>query len=238
MAYRTGVVGASGYAGAELLRLLAGHPDLTVVAATAGTQAGQPVADLYPSLRPAYPTLTLEALDPGRLDGLDLVFLALPHGESQTLVPDLTGRVAHLVDLGADFRLPAADYQRWYGEPHQAPDLLADFVFGLPELFRDRITPHTAIAAPGCYPTAAALALAPLLATGVGRTRGAGRRTPRRASPGAAAACRTRRCSPKPTRPSPRTGSSTTATPARSNTPSPRCTVRRSRCCSPRTWSP
>ncbi len=167
MAYRTGVVGASGYAGAELLRLLAGHPDLTVAAATAGTHAGAPVTELYPSLAAAYPTLTLDPLDPTTLDGLDVVFLALPHGESQLLVPQLTGRVAHLVDLGADFRLPAADYERWYGQPHQAPDLLTRFVFGLPELFRDRITPDTAIAAPGCYPTAAALALAPLLATGV-----------------------------------------------------------------------
>ncbi|HSO96121.1 MAG TPA: N-acetyl-gamma-glutamyl-phosphate reductase [Acidimicrobiia bacterium] len=167
MAYRAGIVGGSGYTGAELLRLLAGHPDVEVVAATGDRHAGTPVAALYPSLTPAYPDLVLEPLDPAGLDGLDLVFLALPHGESQRLAPDLLGRVAHLVDLGADFRLPAATYEQWYGEPHTAPDLLARFAFGLPELFRSHLTPDTAVAAPGCYPTAAALALAPLLATGL-----------------------------------------------------------------------
>jgi len=105
-------------------------------------------------------------------DDLDLVFLALPHGESQRLVPDLLGRVGHLVDLGADFRLPAASYEQWYGQPHTAPALLARFTFGLPELFRAHLTPGTAVAAPGCYPTAAALALAPLLATGLAEPTG------------------------------------------------------------------
>lgn len=164
MALRAGVVGASGYAGAELLRILAAHPDLELVVATAGTQAGAPVRALYPSLTPAYPDLVLQPLEPETLDGLDVAFLALPHGESQRLVPDLLGRVAHVVDLGADFRLPAATYERWYGEPHTAPELLARFAFGLPELFRDHLTPDVSVAAPGCYPTAAALALAPLLA--------------------------------------------------------------------------
>jgi N-acetyl-gamma-glutamyl-phosphate reductase len=165
MALQAGVVGASGYIGAELLRVLAAHPDLEVVAATAATQAGGRVADLYPSLTPAYPDLVLDPLEPAALDGLDVVFLALPHGESQRLVPQLLDRVGHLVDLAADFRLPAATYERWYGEPHAAPELLTRFAFGLPELFRDRLGPDTSIAAPGCYPTAAALALAPLLAT-------------------------------------------------------------------------
>ena len=167
MAYRAGVVGGSGYTGAELLRLLAAHPDLEVVTATADRHAGAPVAELYPSLTPAYPDLVLDGLDPAALDGLDLVFLALPHGESQRLVPDLLGRVGHLVDLGADFRLPAATYEQWYGQPHTVPELLTRFTFGLPELFRAHLTPDTAVAAPGCYPTAAALALAPLLATGL-----------------------------------------------------------------------
>ncbi len=172
MAYRAGIVGGSGYAGAELLRLLAHHPDLEVVTATGDRRAGIRVADLYPSLTPAYPDLTLDPLDPVLLDGLDLVFLALPHGESQHLVPKLIDRVGHLVDLGADFRLPAPSYQQWYGQPHEAPDLLPRFTFGLPELFRSQITPDRAIAAPGCYPTAAALALAPLLATGVANPTG------------------------------------------------------------------
>jgi N-acetyl-gamma-glutamyl-phosphate reductase len=172
MAYRAAVVGGSGYAGAELLRLLATHPDLEVVTAVAGSHAGTPVAELYPSLVGAYPTLTLDPLDPASLDGLDVVFLALPHGESQRLAPALLDRVGHLVDLGADFRLPAATYEQWYGEPHAAPDLLARFAFGLPELFRAQLGADTAVAAPGCYPTAAALALAPLLATGLAEPTG------------------------------------------------------------------
>jgi N-acetyl-gamma-glutamyl-phosphate reductase len=172
MAYQAAVVGASGYSGAELLRLLAGHPDLAVVTAVGGTHAGEGVAELYPALTRAYPALRLEPLEPATLDGLDVVFLALPHGESQRLVPGLLGRVGHVVDLGADFRLPAALYERWYGEPHQAPDLLPGFVFGLPELFRERLTPETSVAAPGCYPTAAVLALAPLLAAGLAEPTG------------------------------------------------------------------
>jgi N-acetyl-gamma-glutamyl-phosphate reductase len=172
MAYQVGVVGASGYAGAELLRLLAGHPDLDVVAATASSHAGRPLTELFPSLAGAYPGLRLDPLDPAALDGLDVVFLALPHGESQRLVPELTGRVAHLVDLGADFRLPAAEYERWYGQPHEAPEHLAGFAFGLPELFRADLASARSVAAPGCYPTAAALALAPLLARGLAAPEG------------------------------------------------------------------
>jgi len=167
MAYRCAVVGGSGYTGAELLRLLAGHPEIEVVHVTADSNAGTPVRSLYPSLGPAYPHVELEALHPAGLDGLDLAFLALPHGESQTLVPALAGRVGHVVDLGADFRLPAATYEAWYGKAHGAPELLDAFAYGLPELFRDTITPDVHIAAPGCYPTAAALALAPALAAGL-----------------------------------------------------------------------
>ena len=124
MAYRVGVLGGSGYIGAELLRLVAGHPELEVVHVTAGANVGVPVGALYPSLASAYPGLTYEAPDPAALDGLDVVFAALPHGESQQLVPAIVGRVDHVVDLAADFRLSADDYATWYGEPHGAPDLL------------------------------------------------------------------------------------------------------------------
>lgn len=164
MAYRAAIIGGSGYTGAELLRLLAAHPEIDVVSVTAATNAGAPVASLYPSLVPAYPGLAYEAFTPGLLDGIDVAFLALPHGESQRLVPDLVGRVGHVVDLAADFRLPAPSYEQWYGEPHAAPELIGQFAYGLPELFRSHLAPESHIAAPGCYPTAAALALAPLLA--------------------------------------------------------------------------
>jgi len=161
------VVGASGYAGAELLRLLGSHPSLEVVLATAESNAGTPVGRLYPSLNAAYPGLVLDRFDAGAVAGADVVFLALPHGESQRIVPGLLGRVGHVVDLGADFRLPAGAYARWYGSEHGAPELLDAFAFGIPELFRDDIAGAAHVASPGCYPTAAALALAPLVAAGL-----------------------------------------------------------------------
>lgn len=166
--YRVGVLGASGYTGAELLRLCAGHPDLDVAMATADSSVGAAVGDVYPSLAGAYPELAFEAADPAAAEGLDLVFLALPHGTSQRLVPDLRKRVGKVVDLAADFRLRDASlYPRWYGEEHAAPELLADFSYGLPELFRDEVVGAELVAAPGCYVTAASLALAPLVRAGV-----------------------------------------------------------------------
>src|ERR671924_291883 len=110
MAYRAAVVGASGYTGAELLRLVAGHPELEITHVTADTNAGAAVAALYPSLAAEYPALEYATFESAALSGLDLAFLALPHGESQRIVPELLDRVGHVVDLGADFRLPGADY--------------------------------------------------------------------------------------------------------------------------------
>jgi N-acetyl-gamma-glutamyl-phosphate reductase len=163
-----GIAGASGYTGAELLRLCAGHPDLEVRVATGETQAGTRVADLYPSLAAAYDDLTFAPLDLAAFDGLDLAFLALPHGQSQSLVPDLRKRVGTIVDLAADFRLKDASlYPRWYGEEHTAPELLGDAAFGIPELFRDEIMGSTLVAAAGCHVTAAALPLAPLVRSGL-----------------------------------------------------------------------
>jgi N-acetyl-gamma-glutamyl-phosphate reductase len=162
--HRVGVFGASGYAGAELLRLCAGHPWLEPVLATGDTKAGTDAADLYPSLAAAYPQLRFSEPDPDLADGLDAVFLALPHGASQDLVPALRKRVGLIVDLAADFRLKdPALYPRWYGAEHRCPELLADAVFGLPELFREELSGATLVAAPGCHVTTAALALAPLV---------------------------------------------------------------------------
>src|SRR5712692_313454 len=167
MAYRTAIVGGSGYTGAELLRLLAGHPDIEVTAVTAETNAGAAVGELYPSLAAAYPGLVYEQLAPSDLAGLDVVFLALPHGQSQAIAGALVDVVDHVVDLGADFRLPATDYEQWYGVAHTAPTLVDEFAFGLPELYRAEILAARHVAAPGCYPTTASLALAPLLAAGL-----------------------------------------------------------------------
>ena len=139
-----------------------------MVVATGDTQAGTAVADLYPSLAAEYPDLTYAEADPAAFDGCDVVFLGLPHGASQALVPELLGRVGHVVDLGADFRLTDASlYPTWYDEPHAVPELLHEAAYGLPELFRSGLPGARLVAVPGCYPTAAALALAPFLRAGV-----------------------------------------------------------------------
>ncbi len=165
---KVGITGASGYTGAELLRLLASHPEFDVAVATARSQAGALVGEHTPSLRAAYPGLAYAETTSDALDGLDLVFCALPHGESQALVPSLRGRVGCIVDLAADFRLRDPEsYPRWYGAEHSAPALLDEAVYGLPELFRDDLPGATLVAAAGCYPTAAALALAPLVRGGL-----------------------------------------------------------------------
>ncbi|MBI00437.1 MAG: N-acetyl-gamma-glutamyl-phosphate reductase [Acidimicrobiaceae bacterium] len=158
------IIGASGFTGAELLRLCANHPDFSVVVATGETQVGAAVADLYPSLAAYYPNLSYTPTDPIAADGCDVAFLGLPHGASQTLVPDLLDRVGHVVDLAADFRLREADlYPKWYGEDHQVSALLDEAVYGLPELFRSGLPGARLVAVAGCYPTASSLALAPFV---------------------------------------------------------------------------
>ena len=162
------IVGASGFTGAELLRLLAVHPDVDVRYATADTQAGERAASLYPSLAAAYPALTFETFDLDRAVGLDLVFLGLPHRASMALAPQLVGRVGCVVDLSAAFRLKdARAYPRWYGFEHDQPELLAEAVYGLPERSRRDLKGARLVATPGCYVTAATLALAPLLDAGL-----------------------------------------------------------------------
>ncbi|MEE6261753.1 N-acetyl-gamma-glutamyl-phosphate reductase [Plantactinospora sonchi] len=162
MGIRVAVVGASGYAGGELLRLIAGHPEFDLVAATAHRQAGQPVAAVHPQLVGL--DLVLAPTEPAALADADLVFLALPHGESAALAASLPENV-RLVDLGADHRLTdAAAWTRYYGGTHAGP-----WTYGLPELPGQRaaIADSTRVAATGCYAVATILALAPLLAAGV-----------------------------------------------------------------------
>lgn len=172
MTTRVGIVGGSGYTGAELLRLCAAHPELEVAWATGDTQAGAPIAGLYPSLAAHYGDATFARFDDVDVTAVELVFCALPHGESQKLVPALVDAGARIVDLAADFRLPdASQYATWYGEAHTAPDLLGRFAYGLPELYRDGVAKADLVAAPGCYPTAAGLALAPLTRNGLVDTR-------------------------------------------------------------------
>ena len=163
-----GIIGASGYAGAELMRLLAHHNAFDVGFVTGDTQAGQPVADLYPHLAAVGAGQEFVKYDPKLLDHVDLAFLALPHGQSMSIAAEILDRDKVAVDLAADFRLKNPDhYEQWYGEPHLAPELLGKFAYGLPELFRDELAGATAVAVPGCYPTAAALAIAPLVRRGL-----------------------------------------------------------------------
>lgn len=162
MGIRVAVAGASGYAGGELLRLIAGHPELDLVSATAHTQAGQPVAAVHPKL--AGLDLTLSATEPEALVCADLVFLALPHGESAAIAAQLPEGVK-VVDLGADFRLHSAEqWASYYGGAHAGT-----WTYGLPELpgQRRKIAASTRVANTGCYAVATTLALAPLLLSGL-----------------------------------------------------------------------
>jgi N-acetyl-gamma-glutamyl-phosphate reductase len=163
-----GIIGASGYTGAELLRLCAQHPEFEVVLAGGDSQAGQRISSIFPSLAAAYPDLLVEAVAPQDVDGLDVVFLGVPHEASMALAPQLVGRVGCVVDLSAAFRLrDASQYPRWYGFDHDQPDLLARAVYGLPEMHRAELVGATLVATPGCHVTAATLALAPLVSAGV-----------------------------------------------------------------------
>jgi N-acetyl-gamma-glutamyl-phosphate reductase len=161
---RVAILGASGFVGSELLRLCAQHPRLRPAKLFGASQAGQTLGAVHPHLALAYPGAVLEAYSAEALEGVDLVFAALPHGQSQAVARDVIARGVPFVDLGADFRLDSAEeYQRWYHEPHAAPDLLGDFVYGIPELNRARIAGSRTVAAAGCYATAAILALKPLM---------------------------------------------------------------------------
>ena len=163
-----GIIGASGYTGVELLRLVAAHPNFDLKYATGDTQAGTLASSLYPSLAVAYPNLVFTEYDPGSVKGLDVVFLGLPHEASMEIVPEIKGIVGCIVDLSAAYRMKDASlYPKWYGFEHTQPAELERAVYGLPELHREELRGATLIATPGCYVTAATLALAPLLRAGL-----------------------------------------------------------------------
>jgi N-acetyl-gamma-glutamyl-phosphate reductase len=164
MTINVAILGASGYVGAELLRLCAGHPAFRPSLLVGDSQAGQSVAAVHPQLAPLYGDLEVHRYSPDALDGVDLLFAALPHGHSQRIARDVIARDLPFVDLGADFRLDSAEaFARWYGEEHGAPDLLPRFAYGIPEIDRAAIAGARNVAAAGCYPTSAILALRPLL---------------------------------------------------------------------------
>jgi N-acetyl-gamma-glutamyl-phosphate reductase len=164
---KIGILGASGYTGAELVRLLLCHPKAQIVLLTAERRAGKTMAEVFGQFSPfALPTLSaIEDVDWGKL-GLDVAFCALPHGTTQKVIKELLARAPRtkVIDLSADFRLsdPAA-YARWYGHAHAAPDLQSEAVYGLTEIHRDKIKSARLVANPGCYTTCAELPLIPLL---------------------------------------------------------------------------
>ncbi|NKB80500.1 MAG: N-acetyl-gamma-glutamyl-phosphate reductase [Nitrospirales bacterium] len=162
---RVAVLGGSGYTGGELLRLLAGHPAVTITTVTAEKSVGLPVSTLFPNLAETIP-LTFTALDPGHLvKQADIVFCALPHTQSMGPVDHCLQAGVLAIDLSADYRLKNPDtYHTWYHTPHSKPHLLKKAVYGLPELHRSAIRTTRLVAVPGCYPTAAILQLAPLYA--------------------------------------------------------------------------
>jgi N-acetyl-gamma-glutamyl-phosphate reductase len=164
MGARVAVAGASGYAGGELLRLLAGHPDLEIAKVTAESSAGQPVTAIHPNLIGALDDTILEPTAPDTLKDADLIFLALPHGASAALASELP-ETKKIIDLGADFRLESSQqWEQFYGTQHAGT-----WTYGLPELpgARDAIKGASKVAAPGCYPTASILALEPLVRHGL-----------------------------------------------------------------------
>lgn len=164
---RVGVVGGTGYTGVELLRLLAGHGRVELRVITSRSEAGMAVSDMFPNLR-GYLDLKFSAPDAAALQGCDMVFFATPNGTAMQMVPELLAAGVRVVDLAADFRLrDPAVWEQWYGTPHACPDVLAEAVYGLPEVNRERIRSARIVANPGCYPTAVQLGFLPLIEQGL-----------------------------------------------------------------------
>ena len=164
--YSVAILGASGYAGGELIRFVDNHPDFEVSFLGAHRRAGEPLFTVHPQLSGG--ERRLEMIDLDRVAGSDLIFMALPHGASGEPAMQLGDSAAKIVDLGSDFRLDTPErYLEAYGRNHPYPGQLGEWVFGIPELFGDAIASSDRVASPGCYPTSAVIPLAPLLAAGL-----------------------------------------------------------------------
>lgn len=165
-----GIIGANGYGGGELLRLLAQHPQAKFGMIASRSQEGKRLAEVFPTFwgHPWGNATFVDSEDPMCTKGCDLVFLAVPHGVSARLGPAILEQGARIIDLGADFRFKDPKvYSEWYKVDHLAPELLPEAVYGLPELFRDELPGARVVGNPGCYPTATLLGLAPLVKTGL-----------------------------------------------------------------------
>lgn len=164
---KVGIIGGTGYTGAELLRLLGQHPEVELAVITSRTEAGTRVGDLFANLRDRI-DLAFTEFDPAALGRCDVVFSATPNGVVMKQAPALIDAGVKLIDIAADFRISDPTlWEKWYGMPHACPKLLEEAVYGLPEINRDRIRGARLVANPGCYPTAVILGLLPLLEGGV-----------------------------------------------------------------------
>jgi len=164
---KAGIVGGTGYTGVELLRLLAQHPDVELTAITSRKEAGMQVAEMFPSLRGRV-SLAFSTPDEAPLKSCDVVFFATPNGVAMQQTRELLDAGVKVIDLAADFRIQdIAEWSKWYGMEHACPDLVAEAVYGLPEINRDKIKGARLIANPGCYPTAVQLGFLPLVEAGV-----------------------------------------------------------------------
>ena len=164
---KVGIVGGTGYTGVELLRILATHPGVEFAAITSRKEAGMLVADMFPSLRKR---VALKFLDPAtaQLEKCDVVFFATPNGVAMEQTPALLKAGARVIDIAADFRIKdIAEWQKWYGMTHACPEVVAEAVYGLPEVNRDLIKKARVVANPGCYPTSVQLGFLPLVEAGV-----------------------------------------------------------------------
>jgi N-acetyl-gamma-glutamyl-phosphate reductase len=164
---KVGIVGGTGYTGVELLRLLAPHAQVELVTITSRAESGRRVDDLFPNLR-GHCDLQFSSPNIEALAGCDVVFYATPHNVAMLMVPELLATGVKIIDLSADFRLRDAElWSQWYGEPHACPELLAQAVYGLPEINRNKIADAQLVACAGCYPTSVQLGFLPLLEAGV-----------------------------------------------------------------------
>lgn len=164
---KVGIVGGTGYTGVELLRILANHPQVRVEVITSRSEDGMQVSEMFPNLRGHF-DLAFSVPDVDRLSQCDVVFFATPHGVAMSMAPELIARGVRVIDLGADFRIrDVAEWEQWYKLKHTCPDLVAEAVYGLPEINREQIRDARLIACAGCYPTAVQLGYLPLLEKGL-----------------------------------------------------------------------
>ena len=169
---KVGIVGGTGYTGVELLRLLAQHPEVELAAITSRKEAGMPVAEMFPSLRGRV-DLAFATPDEAPLKACDVVFFATPNGIAMQQARELLEAGVKVIDLAADFRIKdVAEWSKWYGMEHACPELVAEAVYGLPEINREAVKKARLIANPGCYPTAVQLGFLPLVEAGVIETNG------------------------------------------------------------------